>query len=121
VDVRIATVPGDLMTSELDVHRVLAEQLDFGPYYGRNLDALWDRLTTDVERPAHIIWTHAARSRKTLGRKRFNKFAGVLLQAAARDAGKPPAKRLTVDIQDGYRTRLTGWLIPRRRRIPGSG
>ncbi|EOG8017508.1 barstar family protein [Enterobacter ludwigii] len=25
--------------------------LDFVPYYGRNLDALWDRLSTDVERP----------------------------------------------------------------------
>ncbi|MCK6885045.1 barstar family protein [Enterobacter roggenkampii] len=29
----------------------MSASLDFGPYYGRNLDALWDRLSTDVERP----------------------------------------------------------------------
>ncbi|WP_414717252.1 barstar family protein [Tahibacter sp.] len=36
-----------------DAHDVLAASLDLPPYYGRNLDALWDCLT-ELRGPVHI-------------------------------------------------------------------
>lgn len=42
-----------------EVHKYLSTELDFGPYYGNNLDALWDALTTNVERPFMIEWINA--------------------------------------------------------------
>ncbi|EOF4704644.1 barstar family protein [Klebsiella oxytoca] len=47
--------------------------LNFGYYYGSNLDALWDRLSTDVERPVKIIWLHSELSRFVL-REPFDKI-----------------------------------------------
>jgi len=49
---------------ESDVHNILAELMDFGPYYGRNLDSLWDRLSTDIEMPIKITWHHSDLSKK---------------------------------------------------------
>ncbi|MGQ4357915.1 barstar family protein [Streptomyces drozdowiczii] len=52
---RIA-IDGTHIGSQADLHRFLAGPLDFGPYYGHNLSALWDRLSRDVERPVEIVW-----------------------------------------------------------------
>ncbi len=35
---------GAHVLSEKEFHSIMSASLDFGPYYGRNLDALWDRL-----------------------------------------------------------------------------
>ncbi|WP_285720603.1 MULTISPECIES: barstar family protein [unclassified Pantoea] len=40
--------------------------MEFGPYYGKNLDALWDCLSTDIERPIRIPWCHSDLSKKYL-------------------------------------------------------
>jgi ribonuclease inhibitor len=93
-------IPGDQISSELDLHKSLAGQLDFGPYYGKNLDALWDRLTTDVERPVHIIWSDSQKSREQLGEDLFEKIVELLRKAEARDAGSGRSERLTVEIRD---------------------
>ncbi len=53
--------------NKYDFHKVMSESLGLGPYYGQNLNALWDRLSTDVERPVKIIWLHSELSRKNLG------------------------------------------------------
>lgn len=37
---------GKLMTSKNVAHKYIKEQLDFPDYYGENLDALWDILST---------------------------------------------------------------------------
>ncbi len=58
---------GRQIRTELDFHRQLDQKLDFGPYYGNNLHALWDRLSRDVERPCKIIWHDAEVSRTNLG------------------------------------------------------
>jgi len=42
---------GTKIQTEQDFHKLLSGLLNFGSYYGNNLDALWDRLSTDVERP----------------------------------------------------------------------
>ena len=50
-----------------DVHAILAKALEFGNFYGNNFDALWDMLSTNVERPFSITWTNASLSRERLG------------------------------------------------------
>ena len=46
-------IDGCEVRTEADLHILLARALDFGPYYGANLDALWDRLSRDVP----VVWT----------------------------------------------------------------
>lgn len=75
---------GQNIHTEADFHRVLSELLDFGPYYGKNLDALWDRLSTDVERPVKIIWLHSALSNQRLG-ERFDKIIKIFERAKQQD------------------------------------
>lgn len=67
-----------------DVHRLLSDAFDFGPYYGRNLAALRDRLLTDVPRPVHVRWTHSDEARRRLGDD-FDRVAEVFAEAAEQD------------------------------------
>ncbi len=78
------TLDGQDMHTEADFHSIIAEMLDFGPYYGKNLDALWDRLSTDVERPVNIIWLHSDLSRQRLG-ERFDKIVQILERTKQQD------------------------------------
>jgi Barstar, RNAse (barnase) inhibitor len=84
---------GDDIRSERDLHRILAEKLDFGPYYGANLAALWDRLTTDVERPVRLIWENAAASRAAMGDTIFTKIIQLFqdVEQQDRDFGRSEA------------------------------
>jgi len=68
--------------TESELHRILAEMMDFFPCYGRNLEALWDCLSTDIERPIRITWCHSDLSKKSLERgliksSRFSKGKGI--------------------------------------------
>lgn len=45
----------------------LARQLDFPRHFGRNLDALWDVLTTEVEGPLEIVWEDPEHAQASLG------------------------------------------------------
>lgn len=89
-------IDGAQIGSQADLHRVLAGPLDFGPYYGYNLSALWDRLSRDVERPVEIVWENAAVSRDRMGDEAFEAIASVLVRAAAEDESNAPDERLTV-------------------------
>lgn len=75
---------GAKITSEPDFHREISRLLDFGEYYGGNLDALWDRLSTDVERPLVLAWKHSSESRAAMG-ERFDKIIGVLMRVEHQD------------------------------------
>ena len=55
----------------------LEKRLSLPPHFGRNLDALWDVLSTDVEGPFEIIWTHSNESRKSMG-KDFHRVIKLL-------------------------------------------
>ncbi|MET9348048.1 barstar family protein [Streptomyces termitum] len=89
-------VDGTLIGSQADLHRTLAGPLDFGPYYEHNLNALWDRLSKDVDRPVEIVWENAGASRDRMGDEAFEEIASVLLRAAEEDEPYPPDLRLTV-------------------------
>ncbi len=60
-------IDGNKINTEKELHQLLSKELDFGPYYGENLDALWDMLTTNIERPFSIYWVNLRESRKKLG------------------------------------------------------
>jgi len=60
----------------------LARQLGFPDHFGRNLDALWDVLTTDIEGPLEIIWVAPELSRAALGDD-YARLVSLLEEAVA--------------------------------------
>ena len=81
----LVQIDGREVRTEDDLHRLLSQALDFGPYYGSNLDALWDRLSMDVPRPVRVVWTHWQVSKRNLGAKRFGKIYSLLRAVQAKD------------------------------------
>ncbi|WP_085066623.1 barstar family protein [Catenuloplanes japonicus] len=69
--------------------------LDFGPFYGGNLDALWDRLSTGVERPVHLLWTDSGASRAAMGLLSFERVERVLREAVEQDTAWSLKERFT--------------------------
>lgn len=59
---------GRVIRSLDDLYERLADRLALPAHFGRNLDALWDALSTDVEGPFEIVWKDASESKKTMGR-----------------------------------------------------
>ncbi|GAA2405737.1 hypothetical protein GCM10010433_00170 [Streptomyces pulveraceus] len=78
-------IDGAEIRSERDLHDFLSRALDFGSYYGANLSALWDRLSTDVERPVEIVWKESELSRRALGENEFEKIRDLLLRVQSQD------------------------------------
>ncbi|WP_447008566.1 barstar family protein [Saccharothrix isguenensis] len=76
---------GSEIGSLADFHVRIERALDLGPYYGRNLDALWDRLSADVARPVTLRWTNVRASREALGERRFAEVLDVLERAVEHD------------------------------------
>jgi ribonuclease inhibitor len=68
------------------VYDALQRQLDLSAHFGRNLDALWDALTTDVGGPVTIVWRDHARARAALGRD-YDRLIATLreVEAARKD------------------------------------
>lgn len=93
-------IAGKEIRTEVDLHRALASALNFGSSYGDNLDALWDRLTTDVERPVESVWFDASKSREQIGAELFDRIVGLLRVVEAQDANHAYVDRLTVQILD---------------------
>jgi ribonuclease inhibitor len=62
-----AVLDGREMRTRDQFHAAVKRELSLPEYYGNNLDALWDSLTTDVPRPVSIEWNHSALSREYLG------------------------------------------------------
>ena len=64
------------------VYDALESQLGLPRHFGRNLDALWDALTTDVPGPVEILWRDADTARRALGAD-YDRLLAVLRRAAA--------------------------------------
>lgn len=67
--IKKCTLNGKNIQSLNDLYDELASQLSFPAHFGRNLDALWDVLSTDIEGPYEIEWKHADNSKKTMGQE----------------------------------------------------
>ena len=89
-------IDGRTIRSESDLHDLLASKLDFGPYYGRNLNALRDRLSTDVERPVDLVWQYSAASRDMLGSELFEQIAALFVKVMKHDERFEPDERFTI-------------------------
>jgi ribonuclease inhibitor len=67
------------LTTVEQVHDALARDLSLPAHYGRNLDALWDCLTTDVKGPVEIVLCNGSQARPAL-----RAYIALLRQAAAK-------------------------------------
>lgn len=58
---------GQVIRSLDDLYDQLLSGLALPAHFGRNLDALWDVLSTEVAGPFKIVWKHADDSRTLMG------------------------------------------------------
>lgn len=70
--------------SEKDFHEEIAKQFNILPYYGKNLDSLWDLLSCSIERPVCIIWHDSEDSKNSMGLS-FYKIIHVLQMVKQQD------------------------------------
>jgi ribonuclease inhibitor len=91
---------GREIRSRKDFHEAMARVMDFGPYYGGTLDALWDRLSRDVERPVQLTWKHASVSRRALGEEYFRKVVEILSDVMHEDQELGRADRFEFQLVD---------------------
>ncbi|WML33434.1 barstar family protein [Clostridium sp. OS1-26] len=84
---------GSKFTDKETLHENLKRELKLPAYYGENLDALWDCLTTDVKLPITIEWVDFQISRKLL-----EDYAESTLEVF-RDAEKYTEGRLQIHIK----------------------
>lgn len=75
--VKRCTLNGNTIGSLDDLYDRMSTLIDLPKHFGRNLDALWDVLSTDVEGPFEIIWKHADNSKKLMG-KNFDRAVKML-------------------------------------------
>ncbi|MFI6332427.1 barstar family protein [Micromonospora chersina] len=76
----LVVIDGREVRTEGDLHRLLGRALDFGPYYGSNLDALRDRLEWDV--PARSEWSgRTGGQQEKLGTQGFKRICNLLRAA----------------------------------------
>lgn len=59
---------GKTVKSLNDLYENISKQISLPEHFGRNLDALWDVLSTDVEGPIEINWKNAADSKEGMGK-----------------------------------------------------
>ena len=68
MQIKQCTLNGKTIHSLEDLYDQLAIGLSLLKHFGRNLDALWDVLSTDVEGPFKIVWEHSGESKKFMGK-----------------------------------------------------
>ncbi|MBQ9460029.1 MAG: barstar family protein, partial [Oscillospiraceae bacterium] len=88
-----ALIDGASIHTREALHDALAEQLKLPPYYGRNLDALFDCLT-DIREPGKIVVRSADELFAHLG-----VYADILQNVLKDAAGENPCLR--IEIEDG--------------------
>ena len=57
---------GSKIYTEQDFHNQISKIFSIQDYYGNNLDALWDLLSTNVERPITLVWKDTMFSKNQL-------------------------------------------------------
>jgi ribonuclease inhibitor len=73
-------ISGDCVDTLDDIYDEVERQLTL-PYFGRNLDALWDVLTREIEGPVEILWRESDVSRTRLGPD-FDRLTALLREVA---------------------------------------
>jgi len=68
---------GQAIQSLDSFYKEIGKVLPLPDYFGRNLDALADVVTTDLDGPCEILWEHAAVSKEAMKRD-FQRIRTVL-------------------------------------------
>ena len=77
---KFAIIDGNSVTSMEDIHKILAQQLEFPEWYGGNLDALHDCLT-DFHEDVDVSIVHPEALLDTLG-SAYGRLCRVLSDSA---------------------------------------
>jgi ribonuclease inhibitor len=72
------------IASSAEFHSQIALALEFPHYYGKNLNALWDVLRIDTERPTRLIWLNSKASASFM-RGEFDEIVQLLRDVATHD------------------------------------
>ena len=72
---------GSAIQSLSDFYDEITRVLSLPGYFGRNLDALSDVLTTDIEGPFEIVWESSSVSKKAM-KQDYSKIAALLKRVA---------------------------------------
>ena len=78
---RKVRLQGKVIRSLDEFYDEISRKLHFPDHFGRNLDALWDVLTTDVKGPVDLAWEDLEASQKSMG-KDFERVAALLRDVA---------------------------------------
>ncbi|MEU8817924.1 barstar family protein [Actinoplanes sp. NPDC048796] len=82
-------IDGRFVLDEADLQTRLAGAFGYGPFYGRDLAALRDRLTAGDPRPLELTWIHADAIRLALGGAAFRAYLTVFQAIEVADERKP--------------------------------
>jgi ribonuclease inhibitor len=80
-----------------EIHKLIGKEFDW-PYYGHNLDALWDVLTTE-EKPFTIRWINVEESKRRIG-KDCTSMLDILKEIADKDSEKLPKDKRFIFIME---------------------
>lgn len=67
MQISLCKIDGSRIDTIEDLYEQLSAQIRLPQHFARNLDALWDALTAEIEGPLEIVWLNADESRKKLG------------------------------------------------------
>lgn len=63
----IIELDGLSISTEQELHKQISSSFSVTQHYGNNLNALWDLLSTDAERPIELIWINSTHSEELMG------------------------------------------------------
>jgi ribonuclease inhibitor len=78
-------IDGSRIMNEAEFHTAISQALSLAAHYGKNLDALADVLSADVERPVVLVWKNSSLSEQNMGAC-FAKIVTVLRRIEHQDA-----------------------------------
>ena len=77
-------IDGSNIKTEAEFHTAISGALSFPAHYGKNLDALFDILSGDVERPVVLVWKNSTISKTIMGDD-FERIVSVLRRIESQD------------------------------------
>jgi ribonuclease inhibitor len=77
-------IDGINIKTEAEFHAAISRALSLPARYGRNLDALFDVLSGDVERPIVLVWKNSSISESSMGDV-FERIVNVLRKIERQD------------------------------------
>lgn len=80
----IIELDGLSILTERDFHKRIASAFSVTQNFGNNLNALWDLLSTDIQRPTVIIWKNSKHSEESMG-ETYKKIISILERTKAQD------------------------------------